>query len=76
MMMQNAQMHQMVMQKLMLGNLAHPHDRCHDNCHDSCHDSCGSCGHGHGHCFCHGGPWMGCYPGYYDCLPVGFHNFL
>ncbi|XP_045209487.2 uncharacterized protein LOC123561292 isoform X3 [Mercenaria mercenaria] len=58
MMMQNAQMHQMVMQKMMLGNLGRQdywdrRDACHDSHHDSCHDSC----HGsHNSCHdCHSG---------------------
>ncbi|XP_060572418.1 uncharacterized protein LOC132730492 isoform X1 [Ruditapes philippinarum] len=72
MMMQNAQMHQMVMQKLMLGNLGR--QECYDNhnhhgssCHDSCHDCGSGCcsAHGvHGHCG-HGA--IGCYD---HCLPV------
>jgi len=62
MMMQNAQMHQMVMQKLMIGNLnpdhghghGHGHDSCHSDCHD-CHSGCCSSHNYHHGCGCHGG---------------------
>lgn len=52
MMMQNAQMHQMVMQKLMLGNLGNQ-GGCHD-CHSGCCSSHGVHGHGCGHGCSHG----------------------
>jgi len=58
MMMQNAQMHQMVMQKLMLGNLG-SRGGGHGDCGD-CHNGC---------CSSHN-VYHGCGHGCYDCYPA------
>lgn len=73
MMMQNAQMHQMVMQKLMIGNLdphwghGHGHGSCSSDCHD-CHSGCCSHHNYHHGCGCGHAHGTVCYD---TCYPVG-----